>query len=228
MFRVFICMVATFFVTACSSNKYLVTYNSNPPSAQLVCNGVSQGYTPVTLNYKLSEDEKKRGYLNTVPCFYRWYSGATVDAQRTFNINQFPKGVVTTSQRPYTPGAEVDNQVAQQLMQRREYEAQLYYQQRQQMRQTQQQSQQFFQQQLNQVQQNNNSLMQMNNANQQQNLNGTKSGYTPERFYTPAECLGSVVNGQCYGTVSPSAKSRYCIGKMINGECVGTLTGGDK
>lgn len=87
---------------------------------------------------------------------------------------------------------------------------------------SQQQSQQFFQQQLHQTQQMNNGLMQGLNSTPQFSAS---SGYQPVRFYTPDECFGSIVNGQCNGTISPAAKTRYCHGTVINGECHGAVTG---
>jgi hypothetical protein len=65
--------------------------------------------------------------------------------------------------------------------------------------------------------------MQQNNVVQQNFPNGATRGYTPERVYTTGECLGSVIVGKCYGTLSPKVRKTYCIGTMVNGRCIGTV-----
>ena len=89
---------------------------------------------------------------------------------------------------------------------------------------SQQQSQQLYQQQLRQLQQNNNALMRYNN--QQLNSwsqNSFKKKNNVNRVYRPEECLGSVVNGQCLGVISPKPPSTYCYGTVVNGRCLGTV-----
>jgi hypothetical protein len=89
---------------------------------------------------------------------------------------------------------------------------------------SQQQSQQFYQQQLRQVQQNNNALMRYNNQqNNSWGQNSFKKKNNVNRVYSPEECLGSVVNGQCLGVISPKPPNTYCYGTVINGRCVGTV-----
>ncbi|MGV7235833.1 MAG: hypothetical protein ACQ9ET_06175, partial [Nitrosomonadaceae bacterium] len=89
---------------------------------------------------------------------------------------------------------------------------------------SQQQSQQLYQQQLRQLQQNNDALMRYNY--QQLNSwsqNSSKKKNNITRFYSPEECLGPVVNGQCLGVISPKPPSTYCYGTVVNGRCLGTV-----
>ena len=116
-FKILLTMGIALLVTGCASNQYSVTYASDPSGAQVYCNGVAKGYTPVTLYYTLDEEMKKRGVLNTVPCGVKWVSGATARANRQFNLNQFPNGVITTSPRPNEPNAHIDHSFALQLKQ---------------------------------------------------------------------------------------------------------------
>jgi hypothetical protein len=43
--------------------------------------------------------------------------------------------------------------------------------------------------------------------------------------YSPHECIGAVVNGQCYGSILPdySRPHATCYGQMINGMCTGPM-----
>lgn len=53
---------------------------------------------------------------------------------------------------------------------------------------------------------------------------------TPNRInvtplYNADDCIGSSVNGMCYGSVLPKAKpSSYCRGIVVNGQCSGAVT----
>ncbi|MGL5291766.1 MAG: hypothetical protein ACRC9T_07580, partial [Vibrionaceae bacterium] len=112
----FCVMLAAIAITGgCASNQYSVTYASDPDGAQLYCNGVSQGYTPVTLNYTLDEKIKKSGVLKTAPCKLKWVSGATAKTGTQFSLSQFPYGVTTKVARPNAPNAHIDHSFALQL-----------------------------------------------------------------------------------------------------------------
>ncbi|MGL5336966.1 MAG: hypothetical protein ACRC9R_12685, partial [Enterovibrio sp.] len=67
-FRFCVALAAIAVISGCTSNRYSVTYASDPDGAQVYCNGVSQGYAPVTLYYTLDEEIKKSGVLKTAPC----------------------------------------------------------------------------------------------------------------------------------------------------------------
>ncbi len=48
------------------------------------------------------------------------------------------------------------------------------------------------------------------------------SSGTSYQRYKESDCIGSVVNGRCVGTIRPAARSDKCFGSIINGECIGT------
>jgi hypothetical protein len=43
--------------------------------------------------------------------------------------------------------------------------------------------------------------------------------------YSPNECIGAVVNGQCYGSILPDYSRPHptCYGQMLNGMCTGPM-----
>ena len=97
--------VSLFFVLAsicvssgCSSPKYHVQFDSNPPVAKLICNGTDYGYTPVDLFYDL--DVQKSETLNIGECTANLASGAIAKYDSYLDIKKFPGGVKTTAQRP--------------------------------------------------------------------------------------------------------------------------------
>jgi hypothetical protein len=112
----FICSLITL-GSGCASNRYSVTYDSNPQGAEVFCNGQSHGYTPVTLYYTLNEQTKKNGVLRTLPCDVKWVSGASGSLNTVFDLKQFPNGVITTTSRPDVPNAHIDHSFALQLKQ---------------------------------------------------------------------------------------------------------------
>ena len=118
--KICITLLAVAVISGCASNQYSVTYASDPAGAQVYCNGVAKGYTPVTLYYTLDEETKNRGVLNTVPCGLKWVSGATARANSQFSLSQFPNGVITTTPRPNEPNAHIDHSFALQLQQNRQ------------------------------------------------------------------------------------------------------------
>jgi len=54
-------------------------------------------------------------------------------------------------------------------------------------------------------------------------LGGSASG--EQTVFSPHECIGAVVNGQCYGSILPdySRPHATCYGQMINGVCTGPM-----
>ncbi len=84
------------------SHKYPVVYNSNPSGADVVCHGINYGQTPLTLytNDKITSNDKKNGYIKTIPCSAQWVGGATENYATTWDLNKFPDGVMQTLERP--------------------------------------------------------------------------------------------------------------------------------
>lgn len=100
-------------LSGCSS-KYVVTYDSNPQGASLVCNGKNWGYTPKKLYY--DESIKKQSTLNVSNCSANWISGARQNYPS--NLKVFPEGgTIITVQRPNIAGYEKDAQFALQVQQ---------------------------------------------------------------------------------------------------------------
>ncbi len=114
--KIFLTIGVLHLVTGCVSNQYSVTYASDPSGAQLYCNGVAKGYTPVTLYYTLDKETKKNGILNTQPCGVKWVSGASGWSNTVFDLNQFPNGVITTTPRPDVEGYSQDAEFALKVM----------------------------------------------------------------------------------------------------------------
>ena len=54
-------------------------------------------------------------------------------------------------------------------------------------------------------------------------VNNTQRSGTP--IYNSSQCIGSVVNGQCMGTIRPSGEvQKRCNGAVVNGRCTGSIT----
>lgn len=94
--------------------KYSITYNSNPTGAAVVCNGVEQGYTPLTLYYTTNSPHL---VMRTQPCTANWISGAKADYATEWDLGKFQDGVMQTLQRPNVDGYEKDTQFALQVQQ---------------------------------------------------------------------------------------------------------------
>lgn len=150
--RVLFFLLVFFGLTACSN--YVVTYDTNPAGAQIVCNGIQQGYSPLNLEY----DKKglKKHDFKIQPCVAVWMSGAKAEFASDISelVKQFPKGVMQTLQRPEHPGLDQDMQFAFQVLQMKQQEAY--------------QAQQLMQQQMQQL---NQRLHNTNQQIQQQNYN---------------------------------------------------------
>lgn len=118
-FKALVLGVAITVVSGCAS-KYPVTIASNPPGAEVFCNGQSFGYAPVTRYFELDESTKNYGYLRTCQWQLRWVSGATASVNNVYDLNKFPNGVIRTTPRPNTPNAHIDHQFSLQLQQNKQ------------------------------------------------------------------------------------------------------------
>lgn len=113
----FLPMFFALFMYGCASTKYAITYNSEPPGAAVICNGINRGYTPTTLHYETQDHNKSTGVMNPAPCRAQWSSGASTEYSRTFSMNEFPNGVMQTLQRPNVPGYQQDAEFALKVQQ---------------------------------------------------------------------------------------------------------------
>lgn len=144
------------------SNKYEVTFDSNPRGATLICNGQNWGYTPKKLYY--DEEVKKYSHIDVSSCSANWVSGYSANYPKNMTI--FPEGgTITTLNRPtYGEGYSTDAQFALQVEQMKVQQSQA--QAAQMSAQAQQQAN------FNQQMQNINNNLQMQQQNyQMQNLN---------------------------------------------------------
>jgi len=115
-------------LTGCASTLS-VTYHSDPPGAVLYQEQQHFGRTPVTLNYQIRDEDKKRGYMNLTGPTVRWASGASahipsIKADLSIGTNQ-----QFTFTRPDSfPGRELDVRFALELeklaLMRKQLEAQ--------------------------------------------------------------------------------------------------------
>ena len=114
-------IVASLLFNGCS-NKYEVTFDSNPRGATLICNGNNWGYTPKKLYY----DEKVRNYssLDVSSFSANWVSGYKATYPKDMQI--FPNGgtIVTLDRPTYGEGYPMDAQFALQVEQMQAQQAQ--------------------------------------------------------------------------------------------------------
>lgn len=100
---------------ACASSLE-VTYQSDPPGAALYQAGQMRGYTPYTLQYQVSDDDRRRGTKLLQGTSVRWASGASANVPNlTANLIQFGLSQQFTFQRSDVPGRETDMQFALEL-----------------------------------------------------------------------------------------------------------------
>ena len=100
---------------ACASNLK-VTYQSDPPGASLYQGGQLMGYTPYTLQYQVSDQDRSRGSKLLQGTSVKWASGASANVPNlTANLTQFGFSQQFTFQRPDLPGRETDMQFALEL-----------------------------------------------------------------------------------------------------------------
>ena len=108
--------VALSLLAGCASTLN-VTYNSDPPGAVLYQGQQRFGYTPYTLQYSVSKEDKERGYKVLVGTSVRWASGATAEVNSlTTDLNRYGFSQQFTFQRPNgVPGRETDERFSLEL-----------------------------------------------------------------------------------------------------------------
>ena len=94
-----------------------VTYQSDPPGAALYQGPTFMGYTPLTLRYALSKEERKgTRYLPYMRVL--WASGASAETSNLHaDVGRVGLRQVFTFQRPNVEGREADMQIAIQMQQ---------------------------------------------------------------------------------------------------------------
>lgn len=108
MLKISLGIILLILLTGCSNKQYPVTFDSDPQGGMLVCNGVKKGLTPQTLYYTLDERNEQTKTLNIVPCGIIWRSGLKKAYDSSFDLNEFPNGVMQTLHRPNGDGYDRD------------------------------------------------------------------------------------------------------------------------
>ena len=50
------------------------------------------------------------------------------------------------------------------------------------------------------------------------------SGANGVAVYSPSQCIGAIVNGECHGSIMPNgSQPMTCHGQMLNGQCTGPM-----
>ena len=102
-------------IIGCASNLR-VAYYSDPPGALLYEGGKKFGYTPVTLKYQISKEDKRLGYVVLRGAQVRWASGALASLGQLKAYLNAGKNQQFTFVRPQNiPGWEIDVQFAREL-----------------------------------------------------------------------------------------------------------------
>lgn len=109
-------VVAMSLLAGCASTLR-VTYDSDPSGAVLYQGQQKFGYTPYTLTYQVSKEDKNQGYKTLAGTSVRWASGATAEVKSlTADLNRYGLSQTFTFQRPDgIPGREKDAQFSLEL-----------------------------------------------------------------------------------------------------------------
>lgn len=122
----FIVMGVLLFLVGCSSPKLAITYLSDPPGAVLYQNGSDArlGYTPYTLYYNVTDEQRKSGIVRVSGTTVRWLSGATASYQYLdADLSKFGYKQTFTYRRPEgVAGRETDENFAFELSKQRSQE----------------------------------------------------------------------------------------------------------
>ena len=106
--------IITALLTGCATNQMAVTYYSDPPGATVMRpDGTSLGRAPITLNYQLTEQDKKQKLKKVQGLMAQWPSGAKIGYS---SINAYVSGSTFTFKRPPdAPGLSTDMNYALEL-----------------------------------------------------------------------------------------------------------------
>lgn len=112
---IFCLLAVMFFLAGCATNQVRVTYYSDPNGAAFYEGQRALGYTPFTLIYPISPQDRERGYVSLSPTKVVWVSGASGTVQS--QIAELSKGANFhfVFIRPDVPGRDVDMNFAVQL-----------------------------------------------------------------------------------------------------------------
>lgn len=120
LIRATIALLLAIMLSACGT-ALRVTYYSDPPGATIYSNGQTFGYAPVTLQYEVTKEQKKQGFVTVNSVEARWASGATASSGiLDIDLKQYGLNQQLTLYRPNeVSGREIDAQFYLQLEQTR-------------------------------------------------------------------------------------------------------------
>jgi hypothetical protein len=114
LWRLLLCILFPL-ASGCASTLQ-VTYTSEPSGAALYQGNTHMGTTPMTLNYQLTEEDKKSGSKNLQGTSVRWVSGASASITYLTADLRIGRNQTFSFRRPDgVPGYDVDANYALQL-----------------------------------------------------------------------------------------------------------------
>lgn len=114
--RLLILALSLFAISGCTSydytnpytNLHLITYDSSPQGASLICNGEVKGYTPTSLYYEISMKDTDDASISPKSCTAKWASGTSASYDVSPYIRNQPANKRYIAQRPDVEGYLVD------------------------------------------------------------------------------------------------------------------------
>jgi hypothetical protein len=114
--RLLILALSLFAISGCISYDYtnpfanlrLITYDSSPQGASLICNGEVKGYTPTSLYYEISMKDTDDASISPESCTAKWASGTSASYDVSPYIRNQPANQRYIAQRPDVEGYLVD------------------------------------------------------------------------------------------------------------------------
>lgn len=121
---IFIGIISLATLSGCTSNQVALTVYSNPSGAVIHTASGTAGYSPATLYYSISDNDRKQGYLRINWIGAKWVSGAS-SIQKTLTI-PLSRGNNQSFvlQRPNVKGYATDAQFSLQVQTLRAQQAQ--------------------------------------------------------------------------------------------------------
>jgi len=110
--RLLALLPAALLAAGCST-ALKVTYVSDPPGAAVYQGSQLFGYAPVTLEYQVTEEDKRAGTMRLQGTRVKWASGATAGIEvLTADIRLLGMNQQFTFERPEVPGRDIDMRFA--------------------------------------------------------------------------------------------------------------------
>ena len=224
---------------------YRVRHHTIPAGAKIICNGEEKGVAPLDQYYDLTQEQKSTQVLLVDQCEALWRSGAREDIRVKIPLDKFPTFVQLATERPAdVPGYGADEEAGSQILALRQKQIEDI-----QRGMTGLLSLGFSLHQLSKsTTTSSNPAAPVFHSGfspvssergirwnwiqppvaplgsfQPFTSSGTRSPMNLTPVYPASNCVGTVVMGQCSGTVQPTTLSHYCAGAFVNGRCAGAV-----